>query len=229
MSDIENVLSKFSTALVEAFRQPPHRFRQPEHGEDYWSDLGVESTFEEPGNISATNMMRQMAALHQTIQQLRNPNEAPEISLLMLRYAAEFFDRGLLFIVKKTEVNGLGGFGETGEAESMPVKVRRIKFSISEDSIFSRVVRKKQTHIGKLTDTPVNRKFIEMTGRLMPLSIAMVPLISGNEVIALLYGDNAVTNRPIKGLEALEIFMVQAGIAMENALLHRKIETLKIR
>lgn len=229
MSDIENVLSKFSNALVEAFRQPPHRFRQPEHGEDYWSDLGVETTFEEPGNVSATNMMRQMAALHQTIQQLRNPNEAPEISLLMLRYAAEFFDRGLLFIVKKTEVNGLGGFGDTGEVESMPVKVRRIKFSLSEDSIFSRVVRKKQTHIGKLTDTPVNRKFIEMTGRLMPLSIAMVPLISGNEVIALLYGDNAVTNRPIKGLEALEIFMVQAGIAMENALLHRKIETLKIR
>ena len=46
----------------------------------------------------------------------------------------------------------------------MPVKVRRIKFSLSEDSIFSRVVRKKQTHIGKLTDTPVNRMFISMTG-----------------------------------------------------------------
>ena len=229
MNDMEEMLSQFSNALVEAFRQPPHRFRQPEHGEDYWSDLGVESTFEEPGNISATNMMRQMAALHQTIQQLRNPNEAPEISLLMLRYAAEFFDRGLLFIVKKDEVNGLGGFGDTGDAESMPTKVRRIKIPLSDDSIFLRVVRKKQTHIGKLIDTPSNRKFIEMTGRLMPLSIAMVPLISGNEVIALLYGDNAVTKKHIKGLEALEIFMVQAGIAMENALLHRKIETLKIR
>ena len=45
-------------------------------------------------------MMRQMAALHEIIQQLRNPNEAPEISLLILRYAAEFFDRGLLFLVK---------------------------------------------------------------------------------------------------------------------------------
>ncbi|HEY7161586.1 MAG TPA: response regulator, partial [Acidobacteriota bacterium] len=200
VNDMEDMLSQFSNALLEAFRQPPHRFRQPEHGEDYWSDLGVESTFEEPGNISATNMMRQMAALHQTIQQLRNPNEAPEISLLMLRYAAEFFDRGLLFIVKKDEVNGLGGFGDTGDAESMPTKVRRIKIPLSEDSIFLRVVRKKQTHIGKLIDTPANRKFIELTGRLMPLSIAMVPLISGNEVIALLYGDNAVTKKHIKGL-----------------------------
>jgi CheY-like chemotaxis protein len=229
MNDMEEVLSQFSNALVEAFRQPPHRFRPLESAEDYWSDLGVESTFEEPGNISATNMMRQMAELHQIIQQLRNPNEAPEISLLMLRYAAEFFDRGLLFLVKQTEVNGLGGFGDTGDAESMPTKVRRIKIPLTEDSIFLRVVRKKQTHIGKLVDTPANRKFVEMTGRLMPLSMAMVPLISGNEVIALLYGDNAVTKKHIKGLEALEIFMVQAGIAMENALLHRKIETLKIR
>jgi len=131
--------------------------------------------------------------------------------------------------VKKGEVNGLGGFGDTGEAESMPIKVRRIKIPLSEDSIFLRVIRKKQTHIGKLIDNPANRNFIAMTGRLVPPSVAMVPLISGNEVIALLYGDNAVTKRAIKGLEALEIFMVQAGIAMENALLHRKIETLKIR
>ena len=72
-------------------------------------------------------MMRQMAALHEIIQQLRNPNEAPEISLLILRYAAEFFDRGLSISCKTDEVNGLGGFGDTGDAESMPIKVRRIK------------------------------------------------------------------------------------------------------
>ena len=111
----------------------------------------------------------------------------------------------------------------------MPVKVRRIKIPLDEESIFSRIVKRKQTHIGKLADTPTNRRFIGMTGRLTPLQIAMLPLISNNEVIALLYGDNAVTKRTIKDLEGLEIFMVQAGIAMENALLHRKIKSLKFR
>jgi CheY-like chemotaxis protein len=228
VKDLDEVLSKFTDTLVDAFRQPPHQIKQGDLAEDFWSDLGIESSTDAP-NVSATNMMKQMAALHEIIQQLRNPNEAPEISLLILRYAGEFFDRGLLFLVKKNEVNGLGGFGETGDAESMPVKVRKIKFSLTEDSIFSKIVRKKQTHVGKLTDTPINRAFIGMTGRLMPTSIAMLPLTSGNEVIALLYGDNAVTKRPIKDLEALEIFMVQAGMAMENALLHRKIDTLKFR
>lgn len=228
IKDCESILSGFSDEVVDAFKLPPHQFKVQDLQEDFWSDLGLDTTPEEPA-LSATNMVRQMTALREIITQLRNPNEAPEISLLILRYAAEFFDRGLLFLVKKEEVDGLGGFGDTGEVETMPVKVRRIKIALSEESIFSRVIKRKQTHIGKLADTPTNRRFISMTGRLIPTAIAMLPLISNNEVIALLYGDNAVTKRQIKDLEGLEIFMVQAGIAMENALLHRKIKTLKFR
>lgn len=228
IKDCESILAGFSDEVVDTFKMPPHQFKAQDLQEDFWSDLGIETTPEEPA-LSATNMVRQMTALREIITQLRNPNEAPEISLLILRYAAEFFDRGLLFLVKKEEVDGLGGFGDTGEVETMPVKVRRIKIALSEESIFSRVIKRKQTHIGKLADTPTNRRFISMTGRLIPTAIAMLPLISNNEVIALLYGDNAVTKRQIKDLEGLEIFMVQAGIAMENALLHRKIKTLKFK
>lgn len=229
VKDAEAHLYRFADSLIEAFKQPPHQFQQQEFNDDFWSDLGIEATAEVSTQTSATNMVRQMAALREIIQQLRNPNEAPEISLLILRYASEFFDRGLLFLVKRDEVNGLGGFGDTGEKESMPQKVRRIKIPLQEESIFSKVVKKKQTHVGKLSDTPTNRQFISMTGRLIPREVSMLPLISGADVIALVYGDNAVSKRPIKDLEGLEIFMVQAGIAMENALLHRKIKSLKFR
>lgn len=229
VKDAEAQLYRFTDSLVDAFKQPPHQFQPPEINEDFWSDLGIEADTQTSVQTSATNMVRQMAALREIIQQLRNPNEAPEISLLILRYASEFFDRGLLFLVKREEVNGLGGFGDTGEKESMPQKVRRIKIALSEESVFSKVVKKKQTHVGKLSDTPANRQFISLTGRLLPREVAMLPLISGADVIALLYGDNAVSKKPIKDLEGLEIFMVQAGIAMENALLHRKIKTLKFR
>src|SRR5205085_6670539 len=196
----EAQLYRFSDSLIEAFQQPPYQFQalqQQEINEDFWSDLGIEAAVPEQTSTSATNMVRQMAALREIIQQLRNPNEAPEISLLILRYAAEFFDRGLLFLVKKDEVNGLGGFGDTGEKETMPQKVRRIKISLAEESIFSKVIKRKQTHVGKLSDTPANRQFISLTGRLIPPSVAMLPLISGVEVIAMLYGDNAVSKKPI--------------------------------
>jgi len=41
-------------------------------------------------------------------------------------------------------------------------------------------------------------------------------------VVAVLYGDNLPDEKPIGDTEALEIFLSQAGLAMEKALLERR-------
>jgi hypothetical protein len=41
--------------------------------------------------------------------------------------------------------------------------------------------------------------------------------------VALLYGDNLPENRKIGDTDSLEIFISQAGMAMERALLQRKL------
>jgi hypothetical protein len=41
--------------------------------------------------------------------------------------------------------------------------------------------------------------------------------------VAILYGDNLPEKRPIGDTEALEIFLSQAGLAMEKALLERRL------
>ena len=48
------------------------------------------------------------------------------------------------------------------------------------------------------------------------------PLISEGRVVAVLYGDNLPENKPIGDTETLEIFLSQAGLAMEKALLERR-------
>jgi len=53
-----------------------------------------------------------------------------------------------------------------------------------------------------------------------------MPLLSGDEVFGILYGDNAPSGRPTGDLKALEIFLSQAGIALQNALLRRRLEVL---
>lgn len=47
--------------------------------------------------------------------------------------------------------------------------------------------------------------------------------MSEGRVVAILYGDNLPDKKPIGGTEALEIFLSQAGVAMEKALLERKL------
>jgi len=61
----------------------------------------------------------------------------------------------------------------------------------------------------------------------MPDKALAIPLIVDSKVALVVYGDNLPDQRPIKGVETLEIFMNQAGMALEKALLERKLAELQ--
>jgi hypothetical protein len=64
-------------------------------------------------------------------------------------------------------------------------------------------------------------------GRFQGGEIALLPLVAHRETIAVLYGDNPEWGREIPRLPALEVFVHQAGIALENAFLQRKLQSLQ--
>jgi GAF domain-containing protein len=68
---------------------------------------------------------------------------------------------------------------------------------------------------------------LNIVGGVVPDSVVVVPLIVDHKVVLIVYGDNLPEQRPIKGIETLEIFMNQAGMALEKALLERKISELE--
>ena len=45
--------------------------------------------------------------------------------------------------------------------------------------------------------------------------------------MAILFGDNPDSGRPLGRLDALDIFINQAGIALENAFLQRKVMAMQ--
>ena len=58
-------------------------------------------------------------------------------------------------------------------------------------------------------------------------ALAMDPtalIAAGGKVVAVLYGDNYPDNRPLGDTDALEIFLSQAGLAMERVLLQRRLQ-----
>jgi GAF domain-containing protein len=63
-------------------------------------------------------------------------------------------------------------------------------------------------------------------GRFRSSEVALLPLVAYREPIALLFGDNPDTGRPLERLETLEIFITQAAIALENAFLQRKLAAI---
>lgn len=169
-----------------------------------------------------------LSSLKAMVTELRFPSATSEITLLILRYASDVINRGILFMVKKSEIVGLGQFGIEIKGESSDQRVRSIKIPVNEPSVFTRVLETRQTYKGVLEENKWNNYLINEIGGAAPLEVLVIPLISEGKIIALLYGDNLPEMKPIGDVEGLEIFINQAGLAMEKALLEKRIRELEM-
>jgi CheY-like chemotaxis protein len=190
-------------------------------------NIGVE-LFQEMGEASGLTLQpsRQSPGLHLLrgmLEELNNPSLGGGIILLILRFASELMNRAVIFLVKEKEVVGLGQFGIELQGESADVRVRNTRIPSREESLFSDALNTMTPH----RSTPASRKwddhlFNQFGGR-KPQEIFLGPLVSEGRVVAILYGDNLPEQKPVGDTEALEIFLSQAGMAMEKALLERRL------
>lgn len=181
------------------------------------------------GPVSADQVSRELALLQQYLEALRRPNDPSQITALVMQVAREFFERAVLFVVKDDRVRGLGGFGKAPKDESLNLLVRDISIPLDEPSVFLEAIQTGRTFAGPLPEGRWTSHLVGRIGRFASARAALLPLLAHRETIALVYGDNPETDREFARLESLELFMTQAGIAMENAFLQRKLESLQSR
>jgi len=178
--------------------------------------------------IETEEPSKHITTLKSMFDELRFPTATAEVTLLILRYASEVVNRAILFMAKKDEVRGLGQFGiELESGRSADQVVRKIVIPLGEPSLFRTVIENRRTYLGPLEPTEQNKHLINTVGGAMPDKALAIPLIVDSKVALVVYGDNLPDQRPIKGVETLEIFMNQAGMALEKALLERKLAELQ--
>lgn len=189
-------------------------------GEELRLELGEEpeSSVEPVGQSTGLPLLRSM------LEELNSPGLGGGIILLVLRFASEFMNRAVIFIVKRDEVVGLGQFGiddTEGHADS---KVRSMRIPRGEPTFFTRVIDSQVTMKVKPEESQWNRYLLDQLGGGTPSEILLGPIVSEGKVVAVLYGDNLPEQRPIGDTDSLEIFLSQAGLAMEKALLQRRLK-----
>jgi CheY-like chemotaxis protein len=166
-----------------------------------------------------------VAALQRRIEELRGPRDAVQVSALIMKAARDCFERALLFVVKDDQLRGLGGFGPAG-GEEIRFSAREAKVPLSEPSAFRTAMEGGRAFTGALT----NRDWNRITGALgdrRSHAVALLPLVTHRQTIALLFGDNPESGAGFPKLELLELFLKQAGVALENLFLKRRIEGRK--
>jgi len=181
------------------------------------------------GEASAEELAEQMSLLHRRLTELRGPGNANQIAMLVMKVAREFFERSILFLIKNGEARGLGGFGPAPRGLSLNLLAREVVISLSDGSAFRDAVQSGRPFAGSWPEGKWTKHLLGKVGRFQSNTVALFPLVTHRESIAVLFGDNPDTGGEFRRLEALEMFIDQAGVALENAFLQRKIQALSGR
>jgi CheY-like chemotaxis protein len=198
-------------------------------GEGAAATGGASATETAPATPPATadESSRDFEQLQRWLEQLRGCQDAPQISALVMRVARDCFERGVLFVVKHETMRGLGGYGAAPRDEKLGLLVREVAIPLGEPSLFARVAVGRKAHVGPWPDDKWARHLLGKIGRFQSSGFALMPLLTNRETVAILFGDNADSGRPLGRLAALDTFVNQAGIALENAFLQRKVTAMQ--
>jgi CheY-like chemotaxis protein len=180
----------------------------------------------EPGAAPVV-LSTEFVELQNRLRELRMRGEAGDIAGLVMKVAREFFERAVLFLVKDDEARGLAGFGAAPKADNLNLLARRIVIPLQEKSAFGDVAASRKPFRGPAADDKGVQYLLGKVGRFKSGTVALLPLLTNRETIALLFGDNPESGGPLPRLEPLEVFINQAGIALENAFLQKKVLALQ--
>lgn len=203
---------------TQPFATPTEEFSVDETGEERETGWDDEWT-SEPAE------RKDISALKSLTQELRFPNSASEITLLILRFASDIFQRGVLFIVGKNEMVGLGQFGLN--IERADEKVRKTVLITDNSGFLKKIIIEQMPYKGVMVKDEITQYMSDELGGKWPSEVAFFPLIAEGKVVALLYCDNIDAKGAVGETEGLEIFINHAGLALEKSLLQRRLHEIE--
>jgi CheY-like chemotaxis protein len=153
-----------------------------------------------------------LATLQRRLEELDTPTDALDVASLVMKAARDFFERGLLLLVKDDALRGLQAFGGVAEEG---YAVRSLVAPLAEPSLFADAVASGRPVHGPLPEAETSR-LADALGAPVSADASLLPLVANRETIALLVGCNPEGRSPRRPLELLEVFLRQAGVALEG-------------
>ena len=92
-----------------------------------------------------------------------------------------------------------------------------MRLQVDNRSLFAQVLKDKVVVRCSLKNSDAEKSLKEFLNG-TPEEVFLGPLVSDGKVVALLYGDNFPDSQPIRAANSFDVFLSQAGLAMEQAL-----------
>lgn len=164
-----------------------------------------------------------LRALREWSARLRESAPPSEVLRLVLEFAGRHFDRSVMFWVREGEAQAMAQIGLATTGGPDDVGLRALCVAVDGPEAFRKVIESRAPVRSALAEA-ADRALVARLGTREPTQIYVAPIESGEQVVALLYADNAATGRALGDTSALEVIAHEAGLALDRAVLERALE-----
>lgn len=171
---------------------------------------GMETATAESSRARASS---DVAILKAAIEDIDNQRAQGDILNALVNRAASFAPRIAFFIVKNDRATGWRARGLEGTVGDEAV--REISLPLSSDTLLSEAARSRSSWSGSPGVHAEDHTILGGLGGEPPQRIVAVPLIARERSVAVLYADSAALDSDAINLEALEMLVRVAGMAVE--------------
>lgn len=170
---------------------------------------------------------QQFNNLRRYLERLKKTEKAPDISLLVLQYIGEIFDRTLTLIVSNSELISERSIGFLADKSEGVCPAQKMKIPIEEDSIFKSVIQSGQIFINSRRDKSIEKYLFREMGAPLESTLFLAPLSCNGRTITLTYADFGNEKGCHVAIDLISLFIEQAGYAMKNALTAKAAKSTK--
>ncbi|HKJ24100.1 MAG TPA: hypothetical protein VKB65_04710 [Myxococcota bacterium] len=158
--------------------------------------------------------------LEAVMARLNDPETRGEVLNVVLDFAAARFARVALLAVRDGQALGLAGLGLERAGGPDDDALRDLQMPIGRSRWLSRVVETRATVRGA-PDGAGDHELAGRLGDLVPAEAWLSPVISGGQVVAILYADGGPGAEPLVDSPAVEAVLGKAGEVLEQAMEER--------
>lgn len=162
------------------------------------------------------------ARLRNSLSGLRLLTKAPDISLSVLQFVSESFERTLTLIVAKSELIVERSIGIKGEKGLGPAAPWGARLPLPNASTIATAIADQKTYFGPAKDPFFAEQLFPLIGAPQDSTILLLPLQSNDKTITLTYADFGAQSAKHVPIDFLEFFASQAALSMENALFRKQ-------
>lgn|SRR5574341_120251 len=221
VDDADFFLQSYSDGVRAVFPKPLKEVRRETYIHDTMQFLDTFKSyikaFQERGDTT-DRCVKELKKDIKALREIANPSDA---AMVMLAAVAEMFERAVTFLVRPSELAGERAVGVSSEKSMGPTPAHGLKIPLSKPSVFREVLEKGLAYYGESSDEALKGLFQEIGKPLSP-AVVLLPLVSDQKVIAIVYGDFGQKEPSPVHLDILEILAQQVGMVLEYALFRRQ-------